>query len=330
MIHPLSPRGQRVFFIKKGELQMILSPMDVLTEHQVRKTKRQKEAFRADAAAFFHKYGYGTAVERGSFGAKNLVAGNPETAQFLITAHYDTCAWMPVPNFITPCNFWLFLITQLILVLGFFLAATLLGVGCGFIFNNRQIAAAVAYLAYFLLLGLMMFGPANRHTANDNTSGVVTVMEIAKSMPENLRDKVCFVLFDLEEAGLIGSASYRKKHKVASAKQVVINLDCVGDGDEIVFFPSKAVRNQSATVGCIKKCAGKFGKKRISVRLKGFSFYPSDQQNFPYGIGVAALRRSKLGLYMGRIHTHRDTILDQSNVNLLRAAIITMVDNAAQ
>ena len=59
-----------------------------------------------------------------------------------------------------------------------------------------------AYISYFAMLLLMMFGPANRHNSNDNTSGVITVLEIMSTLPENLRDKVCFVLFDLEEAGL--------------------------------------------------------------------------------------------------------------------------------
>ena len=79
------------------------------------------------------------------------------------------------------------------------------GVGAGVLTENPGLAGVVAYAAIWILLGLMMFGQANKHNANDNTSGVVTLLEIAGTLPENQRDKVCFVLFDLEEAGMIGS-----------------------------------------------------------------------------------------------------------------------------
>ena len=51
------------------------------------------------------------------------------------------------------------------------------------------------------------------------------------------------------------------------------------------------------------------------------ALYPSDQMGFPYGVGICALRRGKLGWYLSRIHTRRDTVLENTNVNILRAAI---------
>ena len=68
----------------------------------------------------------------------------------------------------------------------------------------------ISYFLFVVLLWaaivLMLIGPANSSNVNDNTSGVVTLLEIARSIPELHRKNVCFVLFDLEEAGLIGSA----------------------------------------------------------------------------------------------------------------------------
>ena len=178
---------------------------------------------------------------------------------------------------------------------------------------------------------LMMFGPATRHTANDTTSGVVTVLETMSTMPDNLRERVCFVLFDLEEAGLIGSASYRKTHKKETDRQVVLNLDCVGDGNEIILFPMKALKNNSVKMKQLQSIAGKYGRKSISVRKKGFAYYPSDQKHFPYGVGIAAFRRAKgIGLYCSRIHTWQDTILEQTNVNILRAALTSLIGAAEE
>ena len=64
----------------------------------------------------------------------------------------------------------------------------------------------------------------------------------------------------------------------------------------------------------------------LHVHQKGFAFYPSDQVGFPYGVGIGAFRRKKLiGIYYGRIHTFRDTILDYTNINILRAALVTLI-----
>ena len=67
------------------------------------------------------------------------------------------------------------------------------------------------------------------------------------------------------------------------------------------------------------------GCKDLSLRDKGFSVYPSDQKNFPLGVGICALRKGKLGLYMSRIHTRRDTVLEETNVYILRAALTSLI-----
>ena len=46
--------------------------------------------------------------------------------------------------------------------------------------------------------------------------------------------------------------------------------------------------------------------------------YPSDQINFHNGVGVASLKKSKRGiLYMNRIHTKRDTVYTEENIEFL-------------
>ena len=96
---------------------MLNTPMDVLERFPVRKSGKQKAAFRAAVQAYAMNLGYEYREEKGSFGCRNVMIGNPENAEFLVTAHYDTCARLPIPNFLTPCNLWLFLLWQLTLVL---------------------------------------------------------------------------------------------------------------------------------------------------------------------------------------------------------------------
>ena len=171
----------------------------------------------------------------------------------------------------------------------------------------------------------------NKNNANDNTSGVVTLLEILRTLPENQRDKVCFVLFDLEEAGLIGSSSYRKAHKKATDHQLVMNLDCVGDGDHLLMFPTKALKKNRRKLTSLYKACGYFGNKSLLVHEKGFGIYPSDQMVFPYGVGICALQKGKHGLYVSRIHTAKDTVLEITNVNILRAALTSFIScDAAQ
>lgn len=304
---------------------MIETPMDVFRDFPVRKTKKQKQAFREAVQSYAEQLGYPCTVESGSLGSRNLVIGNPEQADYLVTAHYDTCARLPIPNFLTPCNFWPFLLWQVVLVLLILGVCILMGLGVGFLTGSGAIGSWCGYLMIWVILALMMIGPANPSNANDNTSGVVTLLEIAKSMPGNQRKKVCFVLFDLEEAGLIGSASYRKAHKSQTDRQMVLNLDCVGDGDYLTLFPTKRLKKDRKRLTSLYKACGYFGKKSILVHEQGFSFYPSDQANFPWGVGICALNKRGKTLYLSRIHTKKDTILERTNVNLLRAALITYI-----
>jgi len=322
---------------------MLTRPMDILTEFPVRKSKSQKQAFRDAVQAYMEQQEYRCQVEEGRFGARNLIIGDPENAKYLLTAHYDTCARLPFPNLLTPFNPVLFVLYQIgvsafllliDLILSIFVGYLTLRIGVPIISAGQEMELAaltvvVWYYSFFLFIILsdlmLYFGPANQNNANDNTSGVVTLLEIARTFPENQRDKVCFVLFDLEEKGLWGSKAYRKMHKKATDHQLILNLDCVGDGDHIRLFPTKKLKKDRKKLTSLYKACGYVGKKSILVHEKGFGIYPSDQRNFPYGVGICALRDSRYGLYLGKIHTSKDTTLEETNVNILRAALTTFI-----
>lgn len=309
---------------------MIHAPLDVLKAFPVRKTGKQKQAFRDAVQSYVSGLGYEIRVEKGSLGSRNLVIGDADKAKYLVTAHYDTPAGMLIPNLITPCNPLTFILYQLFVVALFFLAAFVVALVVMLLTNDELLTFWAAYIAYFGMLFLMMMGPANRNNANDNTSGVAAVLETARSLPEEMRGDVCFVLFDLEEAGLVGSSSYRKIHKKATEKQIVLNMDCVGDGDEIVFFPTGKMKKDPVRRQWLRRVCAQLDSKRIWVRERGFSYYPSDQKNFPLGVGIAALHRSKwAGLYLARIHTKHDTVLEEENLNILRDCLIKLMAETA-
>ena len=310
---------------------MLNDPMDVLTQYPVRKSKKQKASFREAVCGYARQLGYPVQVESGSLGARNVVIGDAENAKYLVTGHYNTCAKLPFPNYLTPCNLPVFLFCQLLLAAVFALVFLCVTNGSILIFGDHRFGAVLGIFSVVLLLALMLIGPANKNNANDNTSGVVTLLEILRTLPENQRGKVCFVLFDLEEAGLIGSSSYRKAHKKATDRQLVLNLDCVGDGDYLLMFPTKALKKKRRKLTSLYKACGYFGNKSLLVHEKGFGIYPSDQMVFPYGVGICALQKGKRGLYVSRIHTAKDTVLEITNVNILRAALTSFIScDAAQ
>ena len=322
---------------------MITKPLDILTMFPVRKTKHQKQAFRDAVQTYAEQLNYSVTVEKGMLGSRNVIIGDSSKANYLITAHYDTSARRLLPNFLTPFNPVVFALQRILSLICIpvtaFLLSTLVSLivflGCVLWAtpdSGLLVALAVFLLWYVefivfcvLLLLWNWIGPSNPSNANDNTSGVVTLLEIARTLPENQRHKVCFVLFDLEEKGLRGSFSYRTMHKEATDQQLILNLDCVGDGDFIRMIPTKKLKQDRKKLASLYKACGYMGKKSVLVCEKGFGIYPSDQRCFPYGVGICALKKGKMGLYLGKIHTSKDTVLDETNVNILRAALTSFI-----
>lgn len=264
----------------------------LLGQHEVRRTFRQKTAFIAWVRAYAEGLGVRVTVEESGqmIRSRNIVFGDADKARTIITAHYDTCTWIPTGAVTTPGCWPLLVLTE-----------------------------AVQLALLLPLLAIMFFGISNPHTANDNTSGVLLVLRLMAQLKD--RPDVAFVLFDNEETGLWGSQAFVKAHPQA-ARRFLLNLDCVGDGDTLLLTGVKpglrmpqAVRLQRA----METIAPRYG-----MRTAGGAFprwlYPSDQMLFPRGTAMAALKGRKL-LYLNRIHTPRDMVLEERNISCLAEII---------
>ena len=295
----------------------------ILEKYQVRKTAKQKNAFIEYMQKLAADMGYTLKVEKGSFGAKNLVVGDISRSKVVYSAHYDTAPVLPFPNFITPKNFAVYLLYNAVVILAFAAIAMLVGVVCNMLSFGSEATVRAVQATYIVLLALILAGPANKRTANDNTSGVTLLIDIMRELPPEKRDEVAFVFFDLEEAGLLGSWAFAKAHKTQMRDKPLVNFDCVADGDHILIMPRKG-----ATVYC-KAFETAFAEKdgfKVEVVKKG-TFYPSDQANFSRGVGVAALNSTKGGLlYLSRIHTSRDVVYREENIEFLKNGAISLVD----
>lgn len=293
---------------------------EIFEKHEIRKTKEQKSAFREFVTGYAKDEGYSTKIERAGK-ADNIIVGNPDNAKVIYTAHYDTPPGVPFPNLITPKCIPLYILYQIfIIALLYTVPILLMTLVPHIIIKNggneswKVILFIVGYAIMLFELYLLIAGPANKHNANDNTSGISVLLELMHAMPEEIRDNVAFIFFDLEERGTLGSACYKKKHKAAVQNTPIINFDCVGDGDHILLAARK---NASVLEEKLVRAYTSTATITSEVVTKGV-YYPSDQKNFDLGVGVGAFTMSKRGiLYTDKIHTKRDTVCKEENIDYL-------------
>lgn len=294
----------------------------ILKDYMVRKTKEQKSRFIDWMKGVFPEL----TVEENRKN-RNLVLGDAASAKVILTAHYDTCAKLPFPNFITPTNIWIYLGYQLLIAAPFVLLLVAVYQAV-FAWTHSDIGSFwVGYIVMMgAMYGLLMGGPANPWTANDNTSGVITLVELYQAMPQSLRSQVAFVFFDNEEKGLLGSGAFAKRHKKENLKQkLVLNFDCVSDGDHFLFVLNKHAMKQYADA--FHRAFPSTEEKAVHVESAKKAFYPSDQSNFPVNAAVAALNQSqRWGLYMDKIHTPMDRCFDTRNIIFLRDGTIRLLE----
>lgn len=302
----------------------------ILQKHMVRKTKDQKQAFRAYLVEALVGEGIEVRLEsqKGFLPMTNIVIGSPAQARILIGAHYDTPALMPLP-YIMPRNFLLMLLSQLLLVALPLAAGLLLGGLAGRLSDIPSLPITVFMAVWLLFLAALVLGPPNKHNANDNSSGVLGVVETLLALRPEEREKVCFVLFDHEESGLVGSSQFYAAHRREIGLTPLVNLDCIGDGEAIILVVSSKVRKDAQLYPAIRAAFD----AQVAARSKTLlydtplsTFYPSDQFSFPSSVAIAAMRKSPLiGYYLADIHSPRDQRLDEVNLALISGALADLV-----
>ena len=290
----------------------------ILEKYQIRKSKKQKNAFINFLQTAFPEL---TIEGHKWSGSQNLILGDPNHAKILISAHYDTCAQLPIPNFVTPLRPAISIMYSFLIIIPICLLILILNILLTPHINSYSLRY---WLCFALIYYITILGPPNKHTVNDNTSGVITLCELYQHLTTEEKEQVCLIFFDNEEKGLLGSTAFRKQHKQQIKNQLLINLDCVSDGDNILLAVSEKARSKYLPV--IQKTFVNTESKRMLVRNLEKVYYPSDQAKFPICVAIAALKFKKFpGYYMDRIHTKRDTVLDKENIALLQDCIQKLI-----
>lgn len=297
---------------------------EILEKWQIRKTRKQK----TDFINFLKGKVEGVKVEEGGlFRSRNIVIGDVEGAKVIFGAHYDTCVRLFFPNFLTPKNFLIYLAYNIFITAGLFFLCSLVLVISYILTKNIDFAGWLFTASLWGVMFLMLFGPANKHTANDNTSGVVAALEIYNRLTNEQRKKVAFVLFDHEESGLFGSLAFSKAHKKALKDKLFVNLDCVSDGDNIMVIRNKSARAHYDDI--IREGFESDTNKHILFEKASRVIYPSDQLHFPCYIAIAAFKRNKIfGLYINKIHTSKDVHFDWCNIGYICNSAVKLINKA--
>lgn len=298
---------------------------DIIEKHPIRRTDAQKEQFRAEAVTFAEMLGYSAKVE--TLGkSSNVIIGEPESTDVVITAHYDTPAASLFPNIMIPKNRALFYLYQFTPVLALLFASLGLGYLIGEVLLQRYEAFLVAFLViYYGGFFLMTRVFVNKNNYNDNTSGVATVLSVAQDLGEESRKKVAFILFDNEEKGKVGSKAYFSAHKGYMTDKPVLNLDCVGNGENVIFI-AKEKAQKAPLWSALSSLPSEADGYRLHLFTSKQADSNSDHKSFPCSIGCMACSQTKGGvLYAGRIHTYRDVVAKEENIEFLADMICDII-----
>lgn len=250
-----------------------------------------------------------------TFASKNVVIGNLKTAKYILGVHYDTPPRLPsilVKNLtvfnIVGALFFPFLI---------------------FIFSYFEINLIYALSIYLIiLLHLMGIGIANKKNYNDNTSGVLTLLLLMEKLK---RDDVCYVFFDNEEKGLIGSlqlaTSLKRQKGYKAYSKIYINFDCVGRGEVfgiVAFNKAKQIANKLIEINEDKAIEYVIRKRSIFEGSDHFSF-----KNWN-SLGIMCYNRKGKKLYLNNIHSNKDNYINLNNISSLVNTITKYLDEVVE
>ncbi len=293
----------------------------------IRKTKEEKQRFRDYVIENLKEKGIEARVERTKDGKNdNVIVGDPTTATAVFTAHYDTPARSLFPNIMIPKNKLLFYSYQFVPIIFLLIISFTLAHIVGNVLLNDESAYYFTFLiSYYSIFFGMMRGSKNKVNYNDNTSGVATVMSIIEGLSAEELTRTAFILFDNEEKGKKGSAAYFKDHKDAIKDKFLINFDCVGNGNNVIFIAQKdAVGSEE-----FKTLAESFGandKFTLDFCTHKEAQSNSDHKNFPKGVACVACKKTNRGLlYTPYIHTPKDIVAENGNIDYLSKNTIEFI-----
>ena len=301
----------------------------ILRDFPVRRKSGEKERFHLWLMGTLKELGYHAALQsretalRLGAGVTNVVAGDPEKAKLLLIAHYDTPVHPILPPLIMPARpvtaFLYLALTPVCVLLGSFVASFAL---------TFALDAPHATLPLFLALlaaalCYLRFGPSETRNVDDNTSGVAALLETAAALSPRYRGEAAFVFLDGGFGGLAGAKGFRARYPSAKEK-IVVNVNCVAAGDELLILPGRAARWNGEALDALLESFDVNGAKPVFLKTDGLTYYPSDNRAFRGSFTVCACKKLK---GFGRIIApHKNRSIDPDNLDILKKSLCKLFE----
>ena len=300
----------------------------IAREYPLRCKPKEKEAFRLYLMGALREMGYTPKLQSRETALKiggnvtNVVVGDPETARLVLVAHYDTPLKSLLPPLLMPgrpLTALLYLaLTPLLVMLGSLVASFAL---------TMPLNAPHWTLPLFLMLLLaallyLRFGPAETRNLNDNTSGVAALLETAAALTPHYRGQVAFAFLDGAFGGMSGAKALRKAYP-ATREKVVVNVNCVAEGAEILVLPSRQNRWNGEALDAILESFENGEHTTVFLKTDGLIYYPSDNRAFRYSFAICAC--DKVSGFGRLIRPLRATSIDDEHITILKNGLCKLI-----
>lgn len=297
---------------------------EINSNFSVRRSEKQKKTFQQYTRLELSKYNIKVENETLNDKHTNIIIGDIDKADVIFTAHYDTPAASVFPNIMFPRNkllSYLYVLFYCFIIVGFaFCFAFLIK---HFISFDDRILIGVYLVIYLLLFYLCTRCFKNKNNYNDNTSGVSVIFEIIQRCN---KPNVAYILFDNEEKGKLGSKAYNKKYKDRLKGKLIINMDCVGNGNNIIMISKPTAQKHPLHSLFDKSFISKDIFKFYSFGMKG-SNSNTDFMNFDCSVTFMASKKCKIiGFYTPYIHTSLDVKVNDENIQYLSSSFINFIN----
>lgn len=294
----------------------------------LRRKEMQKTEFRTWLVHTLREMGYSPRLEGGehalSIGGTmtNVVVGDIEKAKIVLAAHYDTGVRELLPPIVCPTRPVTYFLYQMLTPLLALAVSFALALAVSFPLDLPGLMLPLFLVLLAVALFYPKYGPDELKNGNNNASGVVTLLEVARALTPRYRGEVAFLFLDGGTQNAKGAKGLRRAHPCLKEKNVIV-IDCVGEGDELLILPGKLARWDGALLDTFNEQFSNSERKTCFLKTDGFVHYPSDNRAFKHATSICAC--SRIAGFGRCILPRRMKALDEENLALLRDGLTKLV-----
>lgn len=311
---------------QKEILEFVYKISEKLQKCPIRREKEQKDSFRkiidkelkeTKCKLETDKTEHGKIRNLFSFFVNNIYSDSSPDYKVILMAHYDTPTNF---KFALPLLMKLFGASRI--SLGFYLlisAAILLYIYYISLYWN---IFGMDYIIY-LLIGMIVvdlfcfLAVTNEHNANDNTSGVITVLAINKYISRHaseLAPEIKLVFTDKEEKGLLGAKVFREKLGTSVNNKLILNFDCIGNGSHLNLQYNTKKIDSDVVQSLYNHLEPVVDSSKIVTGKIGGSDYDKFKKEACFGFVFVEPSIFPFGYYIPNMHTNKDTYINEENL----------------